>query len=84
MPIKMTKEYSLFSPGKLVVAAKDLHSTDDAPYLIELGSLGLILRGPNSRRSGEYLVQFLTNVNWWVRGEEIKPYLGEKKESLLP
>lgn len=78
MPIKMSKEYSLFSPGKLVVAATDIRSTDDEPYLIQLGSVGLILRGPTSRRSGEYLVQFITDVSWWVRGEEIEPYFGEK------
>ena len=73
MPIK-TKEYSLFSPGRLVKAAADLHSASDMPPLIESGSVGIILEGP-SQDTGAYFVQFVKNVNWWVTSGEIEPYL---------
>ena len=72
MPTKV-KEYSLFSPGRLVRAATDIYSSGEEPYLVELGSVGIILSGPTTERQHHYLVQFIKNVEWWVNGKEIEP-----------
>jgi hypothetical protein len=81
MPTK-TKEYSLFSPGRLVTSTKDLFSTiptDDPDtsdnQSVRSGTLGMIMEGPNEERRGQYRIQFLKNVVWWVNGSEIEPYI---------
>ena len=77
MPVKI-KEQSLFSPGNLVRAAQDIYSSDVDPYLVELGSVGVILKGPTAERQRHFLVQFVNNVTWWVNGSEIEPWIKEK------
>lgn len=39
------------------------------------GTVGLILCGPVTERPGQYQVQFLKNIVWWVNGTEIEPFL---------
>lgn len=80
MPTKV-REYSLFEPGCLVMCAEDLHSSSHIDTggvnesRIPHGTVGMILCGPNSERSGQYQVQFLKNIVWWVNRAEIEPFL---------
>ena len=72
------KEHALFSPGNLVRAAQDIYSSSEDPYLVELGSVGVIIKGPTAKRQSHFLVQFVNNVTWWVNGSEIEPWIKEK------
>ena len=76
-----TKEYSLYAPGKLVKSLTNIYSSQ--PIAAEIfidhikaGTVGMILSGPkpNQGFSEHYQVQFLKNVVWWVRHNEIEPY----------
>ena len=80
MPTKI-EEYSLYSPGSLVVSAKELFSAhhfdgdNDADKTIPEGTVGLIVEGPNPERRRQYYVRFLRDMAWWVNDGEILPYL---------
>ena len=73
MPTKVT-EYSMYSPGKLVIATKDLYSSEES-YIVSEGTVGMIMNGPNDQYQKHYRVQFLNNIEWWVNLTEIEPYL---------
>jgi len=77
MPIR-TKEYSLFTPGKLVASRADIYSStpidgDEASNRIDGGTVGLIISGPQPGFEDHFQVQFLHNILWWVRHNEIEP-----------
>ncbi len=76
-----TKEYSLYAPGKLVKALTAIYSAqpiaaENFTNCIQAGTIGMILSGPQPKQgfSEHYQVQFLENVVWWVRHNEIEPY----------
>ena len=78
MPTK-TEEYSLYSPGNLIKNVADIYSSvpidgDAGGNRIDAGTIGIILSGPAPGYSGHCQVQFLRNVVWWVRFEEIEPF----------
>ena len=81
MPTK-TKEYSLFSPGKLVKNIADIYSSvpidgDNGTNRIAGGTVGVILSGPKKGYPNHCQVQFLNNVVWWVEFNEIEPFVKE-------
>jgi len=83
MPTKV-KEYSLFSPGKLVQCVSDIYSSSpidgDGGNRINGGTVGLIITGPSPDLGfkNQYQVQFLNNIVWWVNANEIEPYYEKK------
>mgnify|MGYP003117293147 CR=1 FL=1 len=74
MPTK-TREYSLYTPGNLVVTRKEIYSYD--PHgKIDGGTVGMILTGPNSDYREHCQVHFVGFAEpWWVNFSEIEPYL---------
>ena len=82
MPTK-TREYLLFAPGNLVVCRTDVYSSTpidgDAgnTNMIKAGTVGLIMeRGDDKSGFKDHLrVQFLGKVLWWVRPDEVEPYV---------
>ena len=74
------KEYSLFAPGRLVQCIGDIYSSspidgDADNNRIDGGTIGIIVSGPKPGYEEHYQVQFLKNILWWVRHDEIEPYL---------
>ena len=81
MPTK-TKEYSLFDPGSLIVCRTYVYSSvpidgSDGSGMVPAGTVGLIIaRGDDRAGFKNHLqVQFLGNIKWWVRPDEIEPYI---------
>jgi len=81
MPTRV-KESSLFAPGKLVQCVSDIYSSppidgDADTTRITGGTVGVIISGPQPDVGypEHYKVQFLKNIIWWVRHNEIEPYL---------
>ncbi len=82
MPTK-TKEYSLYDPGNLVVCRTDVYSSvpidgnAGAPNMIPAGTVGLVVaRGDDTAGFKDHFqVQFLGDIMWWVRPDEIEPYV---------
>ena len=84
MPTR-TREYSLLSPGSLVVAARDIYTAAGSATLPEYnippenritqGTAGIIICGPKKGYRHHYQVQFMKNVLWWVEANEIRPYM---------
>ena len=81
MPTK-TKEYSLYAPGRLVKNIADIYSSspiDGGEFYdnrVARGTVGVILSGPKPTQGykDHCQVQFLNNIVWWVRFEEIEPF----------
>ena len=80
MPTK-TNEYSLYAPGKLIRALTDIYSAspidgDNFTNRVNAGTVGMIVSGPKPEQGykDHYQVQFLENILWWVRHNEIEPY----------
>jgi len=74
-----TKEYSLYAPGSLIQCRANIYSStpidgDEDNNRIAGGTVGLILHGPQPGYENHCQVQFLNNILWWVRFEEIEPY----------
>ena len=80
MPTRET-EPSLYTTGKLVTNTKDIYNSSpidgDAGIdsFVACGTVGMIMQGPTEERQGQYLVQFLKNVVWWMNAAEIEPYI---------
>tara|TARA_R110002060_G_scaffold31841_3_gene42471 strand:+ start:3173 stop:3406 length:234 start_codon:yes stop_codon:yes gene_type:complete len=76
MPAK-TKEYLLFTNGSLVQTAADVYMTQGVEEAIRIpaGTVGLILERDTDRSSTPLRVQFLHGYTWWVRPDELKPYM---------
>ena len=68
MPTK-TKEYSLYDPGSLVVCRTDVYSS--SPIDGDAGNKNMIPAGFRNH----FQVQFLGKILWWVRPDEIEPYV---------
>ena len=81
MPTKAT-EYSLYAPGNLVKNIADVYSSSaiDGDVFpgnkIPGGTVGVSISGPDVKKGfdGHCQVQFLNNIVWWVRFEEIEPF----------
>jgi|TARA_B100001778_G_C18292513_1_gene495972 hypothetical protein len=82
MPTK-TKEYSLYDPGCLVVCKTDIYSSvaidgdGGGTNRVQAGTVGLIISGPQPAKGyrEHFYVQFLKDIKWWVRADEIEPYI---------
>jgi len=80
MPTRAT-EYSLYTPGRLVMNTKDIYNSSpidgDAgnDSFVACGTVGMIIQGPTDERRRQYLIQFLKNIVWWVNATEIEPYI---------
>ena len=72
-----TKEYLLFTQGSLVQTAADLYMTHGVEEAVRIpaGTVGLILERDGGRSSNQLRVQFLKGYTWWVRPDELKPYM---------
>ena len=81
MPTQI-KEYSLFSPGRLVKNIAHIYSSvpidgDAGGNRIDAGTIGVIISGPQVGYPDHCQVQFLNNVLWWVGFHEIEPHIKE-------
>ena len=81
MPTK-TREYSLYDPGSLVVCRTDVYSSvpidgSGGSNMIPAGTVGLIVaRGDDQAGfKNHFQVQLLGKILWWVRPDEIEPYV---------
>jgi len=76
MPVK-TKEYSPFSRGSLVQSASDLYMAvgDEEGSIVPKGTVGLIVDRDFNHDGNNVLVEFLRGETWWVRLNEIEPYI---------
>jgi hypothetical protein len=80
MPPKI-KEYSMYAPGRLIKSTTDLYNSapidgdDGNDSFVACGTVGMIVEGPTPERKGQYHIQFLKNIVWWVNASEIEPYI---------
>ena len=73
----------MFKSGCLVVARQDIYSSvaidgdDGSSNRVQAGTVGLIVSGPNPSLGYKehFYVQFLKDIKWWVRADEIEPYI---------
>jgi hypothetical protein len=78
-----TKESLSFEPGCLVVAKQDIYSSvaidgeAGSSNRVHAGTVGLVVSGPEpaSGFKEHFYVQFLKDIKWWVRPDEIEPYI---------
>jgi len=83
------KESLVFTQGSLVYAVKDICSVprpssdprfEQGMYtnvMIRRGSIGVILKRPNSISPRQFFVEFVGGERYWVYGNEIEFYFGE-------
>tara|TARA_Y100000592_G_scaffold92792_1_gene155008 strand:+ start:32 stop:256 length:225 start_codon:yes stop_codon:yes gene_type:complete len=73
MPTK-TRERSLYAPGSLVKARKDIYSIDPDGR-VNVGTIGTILSGPKPGYPHHCWVHFVARDDpWWVNFAEIEPH----------
>ena len=83
MPTKAT-ESLLMDVGSLVINPAPInkefiYNEDYAPpmVMIPAGTVGVILKRPETPYPGQFQVQFVGHKPYWMHGNEIVPYYGD-------
>jgi hypothetical protein len=82
--MKKVKESLPMEVGCLVITKDQVFTMpsneqqDNLHHVLEKGTVGIIVKRPNSERPRQYLINFVGGETYWMFHGEIQPYMGEK------
>ena len=83
MPSNNVREVSVMTVGCLIETTDKIftmsnYQQDNLHNTLEKGTVGIVVKRPDSERPRQYLVNFVGGETYWMYSNEIQPYFGEK------